>query len=172
LSVAVVVDGTYEAAPVEAEGEAPKVTYVPRTDEEMAKLRNIVMRAVNFDADRGDQVEVVNISFAARKGGETDIAEAPGLLDKFSKYAYLLKYLIAGGFLVFSYLFVVKPLIAWLTSTSVEDYELIEQLPKTIAELEKQYDGNQLPYTQQAAKLISSNQDGTAQLMQSWLKEE
>jgi hypothetical protein len=54
----------------------------------------------------------------------------------------------------------------------VEDYELIEQLPKTIAELEKQYDGTQLPYTQQAARLISSNQDGTAQLMQNWLKEQ
>jgi flagellar M-ring protein FliF len=172
LSVAVVVDGSYENAPAETEGEAPKLTYVPRTDEEMAKLRNIVMRAVNFDSARGDQVEVVNISFAAGKGEETDSAEAPGFLDGLSKYAYLLKYLIAGGFLIFSYLFVVKPLIAWLTSTSVEDYELIEQLPKTIAELEKQYDGAQLPYTQQAAKLISSNQDGTTQLMQSWLKEE
>ncbi|MEJ2642734.1 MAG: flagellar basal-body MS-ring/collar protein FliF [Desulfosarcinaceae bacterium] len=172
LSVAVVVDGSYEAAPAEAEGEAPKVTYVPRTDEEMAKLRNIIMRAVNFDADRGDQVEVVNISFAADKGGDTDTVEAPGFLDRISKHAYLLKYLIAGGFLIFSYLFVVKPLVAWLTSTSVEDYELIEHLPKTIAELEKQYEGNQLPYTQQAAKLISSNKDGTAQLMQSWLKEQ
>jgi flagellar M-ring protein FliF len=172
LSVAVVVDGSYETAPAETEGEAPKPTYVPRTDEEMAKLRNIVMRAVNFDAARGDQVEVVNISFAVGKGEDTDSAEAPGFFDGLSKYAYLLKYLIAGGFLIFSYLFVVKPLIAWLTSTSVEDYELIEQLPKTIAELEKQYDGAPLPYTQQAAQLISNNQDGTAQLMQSWLKEE
>jgi flagellar M-ring protein FliF len=171
LSVAVVVDGSYETTPAEAEGEAPTVTYVPRSDEEMAKLANIVKRAVNFDQVRGDQVEVVNISFAARQGKSADTAEAAGFLDGLAKYAYLLKYLIAGGFLVFSYLIVIKPLIAWLTSTSVEDYELIEQLPKTIAELEKQYDGTQLPYTKQAAQLISNNQDGTAQLMQNWLKE-
>jgi flagellar M-ring protein FliF len=171
LSVAVVVDGSYETTPAEAEGEAPTLAYVPRSDEEMAKLENIVKRAVNFDQVRGDQVEVVNISFAARQGKSVDTTEAPGFLDGLAKYAYLLKYLIAGGFLVFSYLIVIKPLIAWLTSTSVEDYELIEQLPKTIAELEKQYDGTELPYTKQAAQLISNNQDGTAQLMQTWLKE-
>ncbi len=172
LSVAVVVDGTYQSVAAAVEGEAPTTTYVPRTEEEMAKLQNIVRRSVNFDAERGDQVEVVNISFAAGQEEAAETVKAPGLLDKLSEYAYLLKYLIAGGFLIFSYLIVVKPLIAWLTSTSIEDYELIEQLPKTIAELEKEYDGTQLPYTQQAAQLISSNQDGTAQLMQSWLKDQ
>jgi flagellar M-ring protein FliF len=170
--VAVVVDGSYDSVAAEAEGEAPTVTYVPRSDEEMAKLQNIVKRAVNFDAARGDQVEVVNISFAASHNGSTDVAQTPGFMDGLGKYAYLLKYLLAGGFIFFSYLFIVKPLIAWLTSTSVEDYELIEQLPKTIAELEQDYGGTKLPYTQQAAQLITSNQDGTAQLMQSWLKEQ
>jgi flagellar M-ring protein FliF len=173
LSVAVVVDGSYETTPAGGDGEggAPTVTYVPRTDDEMAKLQNIVKRAVNFNKERGDQVEVVNISFAAGPNESAVSDASPGFLDGLSKYAFLLKYLIAGGFLIFSYLVVVKPLIAWLTSTSVEDYELIEQLPKTIAELEKQYDGTPLPYTQQAAQLISNNQDGTAQLMQNWLKE-
>jgi flagellar M-ring protein FliF len=171
LSVAVVVDGSYKSVAAEAEGEAPSETYVPRSEEEMAKLQNIVKRAVNFDAARGDQVEVVNISFAASQNGSTDVVQTPGFMDGLAKYAYLLKYLLAGGFIFFSYLFIVKPLIAWLTSTSVEDYELIEQLPKTIAELEQDYGGTKLPYTQKAAELISSNQDGTAQLMQSWLKE-
>jgi flagellar M-ring protein FliF len=52
LSVAVVVDGKYE-------GE----TYVARTAEELNVLKAVVMKAVGFNAERGDQVEVANIAF-------------------------------------------------------------------------------------------------------------
>jgi len=57
LSAAVVVDGTYTTV----DGT---VTYVPRTEEEMAKIREVVKNALNFDETRGDTLEVVNMQFA------------------------------------------------------------------------------------------------------------
>ena len=59
LTVAVAVDGSYgEPA---AEGEAP--AYTPRTDDELANIRNMVAAAVGLDAGRGDTIEVVNMQF-------------------------------------------------------------------------------------------------------------
>ncbi len=59
LSVAVVVDGTYKAS-----DDGKTSTYVPRTDDELSKIKELVRSAVNFDATRGDTIEVVNMQFA------------------------------------------------------------------------------------------------------------
>ena len=72
-----------------------------------------------------------------------------------------------------SFLFVIRPLVRWLTASPLEDYQLIEQLPKTISELEKQYSRSEdgLPFTGRAAQLIRQDQENTTRLMQDWLKE-
>lgn len=67
LSVAVAVNGIWTPA---ADGGEP--TYQPRSDEEMEQIRQLVRSAMGYDAERGDQVEVVNIRFqqpAAAAGG-------------------------------------------------------------------------------------------------------
>lgn len=53
-SVAVLVDGKYENG-----------NYAPRAPEEIEQIKGIVMRAMGYDALRGDQVEVANIPFKA-----------------------------------------------------------------------------------------------------------
>jgi len=53
-SVAVLVDGKYEGG-----------NYAPRSPEELEQIKGIVMRAMGYDAERGDQVEVANIPFQA-----------------------------------------------------------------------------------------------------------
>ncbi len=58
LSVAVVVDG------VTTTDDKGVSTYAPRTDEEMKKIRDLVASAVNFDANRGDTIQVTNMKFA------------------------------------------------------------------------------------------------------------
>jgi flagellar M-ring protein FliF len=63
LSVAVLVDGTY-TIPETAEGEeAPSPVYQPRSDEEIQQITQIVQRAVGFDAERGDAIQVQNFAF-------------------------------------------------------------------------------------------------------------
>jgi flagellar M-ring protein FliF len=58
LSVAVFVDGHYEA---DQDGVAP--LYLPLTEEEVTQLRRIVQTAVGLNAERGDQIEMVNMQF-------------------------------------------------------------------------------------------------------------
>ncbi|MGE3622560.1 MAG: flagellar basal-body MS-ring/collar protein FliF, partial [Bdellovibrionales bacterium] len=79
LSIAVTVDGIYEAG---AEG---KSTYKPRSEEEMTKLKALAQSAVNFDTNRGDTIEIVNLPFAqpeAPKEGASSEANLIGGMPK------------------------------------------------------------------------------------------
>ena len=58
LSVAVLVDGTYQ------KDQQGTVTYVPRPQEQIDQISSLVRSAIGFSKDRGDQVEVVNLRFA------------------------------------------------------------------------------------------------------------
>jgi flagellar M-ring protein FliF len=176
LSVAVVVDGNYETI-VKGKGakQTEEINYVPRTPEEMTKLENIVKRAVNFDDARGDQVEVANIPFNSVK--MDTMPQLDGVakwMDRIKEHGSFLKYIMGGVFVLFTFLFIVRPLIRWLTDTSWEDVELLEHLPTTIAEMERQYaqqDQAKSPLVSQAAQLIQNNQEDTTQMMRKWLKE-
>jgi flagellar M-ring protein FliF len=63
LSVAVLVDGVYEVPEVVEAEEAPSPVYQPRSEEEIQQISEIVKRAVGFDTDRGDVIEVQNFAF-------------------------------------------------------------------------------------------------------------
>jgi len=76
LSVAVVVDGTYEET--EAEDGTMERAFVPRSAEEIADFTTLVKQAVGFDAERGDEVSVVSAPFdtTAAERVETEMAQA------------------------------------------------------------------------------------------------
>lgn len=176
LSVAVIVDGIYSTV-VKGKGDKKReeIKYEPRTEEEMTKLTSLVKRAVNFDARRGDQVEVTNIPFNTQK--IAPLPEVKGIgswLDKVRAYGSHIKYVMGGLFILFTFMFIIKPLIKWLTDTAWEDVDLLEHLPKTIAEIERQYankEANKSQYIEQAAQLVQNKQEDTTQLVQQWLKE-
>jgi flagellar M-ring protein FliF len=176
LSVAVIVDGKYEKT-IKGKGDKQQeeITYVARSSEEMATLENIVKRAVNFDQSRGDMVEVANIPFNTDKLVDQPKIEGVHLwMDWIKAYGSYIKYVIGGLFVLFTFLFIIRPIIRWLTDTSWEDVELLEHLPQTIAEIERQYSNSEQarsPYVDQAAQLIQQNQADSTQLVQEWLKE-
>lgn len=176
LSVAVIVDGKYETVTVgKGDKQKEKVNYLPRSPEEMKQLESIVKRAVNFDDTRGDKVQVENIAFNTQPlDTVADVAGSGRLMQQIRPFISYLKYIAAAIFVLFTFMFVIKPLMRWLTDTSWEDVELLEHLPRTVAEIEKQYQGRDAqnaPLVQQAAQHIASNQADTAMLMQQWLKE-
>lgn len=74
ISVAVLVDGIRD---VDAAG---KVSYKPRTQEELDKINNLVRTAIGFDAKRGDVVNVTNMEFVNNIVIPEQIAEA-GMFD-------------------------------------------------------------------------------------------
>lgn len=175
LSVAVVVDGTYQTIFVgKGDKRREERKYMPRSPEEMSKLENIVKRAVNFDEARGDKVEVANIPFEKEKLIEPPPTEGLNRwFDQLKEHSAIFKYVAAALFIVFTFVFVLRPLIRWLTDTPWEDVDLLEHLPKTIAEIEKQYTqgGQQSNYVSQAAQVIAANQDDSSRLMHQWIKE-
>ncbi|MDH3826585.1 MAG: flagellar basal-body MS-ring/collar protein FliF, partial [Desulfobacterales bacterium] len=107
VSVAVMVDGTYRSNPIE-NGE-PEWTYVPRSAEELTKIENLVKSAVNFVADRGDKVEVVNIPFETNQMAP---AEDGSMLEtwlvRLKNYKPYFKYAFLSLFLILTFMFVVQ----------------------------------------------------------------
>lgn len=105
LSVAVVVDGIYTY------DDAGNATYTPRDAAELEQIASLVRSAMGYDATRGDQIEVVNMQFAARPDVVAG-TDAPGLFDftrdDLMKFAEMAVTLLIGLALV---LFVMRPLI-------------------------------------------------------------
>lgn len=58
LSVAVLVDGHYTL------DDAGERQYQPRSEEELQQIEALVRSSIGFDADRGDQIEVINLKFS------------------------------------------------------------------------------------------------------------
>jgi flagellar M-ring protein FliF len=179
ISVAVIIDGTYKLSKGAEGAEAGEEwKYFPRTLEEMKKLENIVKRAVNFDAERGDEVEVVNIPFEEKRLKLTKVKEAiiedgeeaPWYSD-LKLYAPLMKHVFLGFFLFLSFIFVARPLVKWLTSVSVGDLEISKQLPMTVGDAEREYGKLGSSHKDQAAQMIAGNREQSMNLMKDWLKE-
>jgi flagellar M-ring protein FliF len=68
LSVAVLVDGIYE-----------NDKYIPRSNEEIEVIKGMVKRAVGFDADRGDEIDVANVPFKIQPAAPLQPVAAPDL---------------------------------------------------------------------------------------------
>jgi flagellar M-ring protein FliF len=110
LSVAVLIDGTYE----QAEGGA---TFVPRPPEELDRYTELVKSAVGFSEARGDRVEVASVPFTA-----TVVPETGWLDTAMSVSGGLIAYvprLLGAGLLLAFLLFVVRPAIGRLSAQAV-----------------------------------------------------
>jgi flagellar M-ring protein FliF len=182
LSVAVLVDGTYQ--PGENEGET---TFVPRPEAELEKYREIVKGAVGYDESRGDRLEIVNVPFEVPDQSEEQLfaveAERGFWLEigRYGAYAFL-------GLLVC--FFIVRPVMKWLTAVP----ELMETtLPRTVQELEAEMeapagwpsgslDGQQGPagmsparigsqqMRQHVTQLVIDEPERTAEILRLWLR--
>jgi len=147
---------------------------VARTPEEMQKFENIVKRAVNFDKSRGDQIDIANIPFETTKLTVTDtIVTEEGWMDLLKKYQPFLKYGFLSLFLILSFMFFVKPLVRWLTEYSFGDMQMFKQLPKTVGELEGQFDpnGTQLVFRDKASELIATDKEASLGVVRDWIQE-
>lgn len=106
LSVAVAVDGL----DTPQKGGKPDL-YAPRSADEMKRIEQLVRSAVGYDAQRGDQISVVNVRFSHDLSGADGVtAASPFTFDKndIMRIAELGVLLGVAGLVVF---FVVKPML-------------------------------------------------------------
>jgi flagellar M-ring protein FliF len=111
ISLAVMVDG------VQQRGADGKMSWQPRSQEELDRIGRLVKSAVGFDQKRGDQLEVVNMRFA---GDDAEVAPAPaGMfgtgLDK-ADLLPLAQSLVMGLVATLALFLVLRPMVARLTS--------------------------------------------------------
>ena len=123
LTVAVIVDGAYET---NAEGQS---VFVPKAEEELRRIRQLVSNAVGFDSARGDTIEVSSIAFDS-----VDLAIERSTMEIVAEYALRFGKPVLNAFLVFLFLIlVVRPIILALIRPKVEGKMLegLEGLPQT-----------------------------------------
>ncbi len=176
LSVAVIVDGTYE----QKEGSSD-YTFVPRNAEELARIKQIVSNAVGVDSARGDTVDVSSFSF-----GEPDVYVEPSLMAAMLEYAQRLGKPFLNGLLIFLFLIlIVRPVVLALIRPRVaeEEVETLERLPEGerrialaepeeeelgLMEASKRLDNAKLL----AQQLFESNMEQAVTVLKTWLKQE
>lgn len=110
LSIAVLVDGTYET---NAEG---KQTYQPRSDAELDKIAALVRSAIGYDATRGDALEVVNMQFAAVEVSDTPFDNSLFGFDK-NKLLDAAEIITVAIMIILVVLLVIQPMVGRLLAT-------------------------------------------------------
>ncbi len=167
LSVAVLVDGIYEGGKAgEAGADQPK-KYVPRSEEEIKRIEEIVKKAMGYSTERQDQVEVVNIQFGL--GVEEPVGAAVEATPDASKtWMPYIRYAV-GGLLFFLILFmVVRPLMVMLVqSAPATTAGETPTLPASVGQVEAAISGKQ---PGQILDMAKNNPANTAVVVKQWLK--
>jgi flagellar M-ring protein FliF len=171
VSVAAVVDGTYEIVSGKDGSETKK--YIPRTKQELEEFDRIVKRAMGFDADRADQVYVSSFPLS--------MDQEPSFEDKGIDWLALVRQYartIVNLLLVFLiFVFVVRPLLRSVKTigtgtgsvdiskelTSGTEEKQSPKLPKPAAEK---------GIREKTLRLAQENSERTEQLVRGWLHEE
>ena len=169
LSVAVLVDGTYEGGKAgEAGADQPK-KYVPRSEEDMKRIEDIVKKAMGYSTERQDQVEVVSIQFGL--GPEEPVGAAvEATPDSTKAWMPYVRYAV-GGILFFLILFmVVRPLMVMLAESvpaSTPMSGATPALPASVGQVEAAITGKQ---PSQILDMAKNNPANTAVVVKQWLK--
>jgi len=107
LSIAAIVGGSIE----ETNGES---NFVPRSQQELKSIRNLLERAMGYDEDRGDSLEVQSLPLVDISSHEdTQALEAA---EQKSFYLDLARYGVAGLALLLLAWFVLRPMATRLTT--------------------------------------------------------
>ena len=171
LSVAVLLDGNYEVTKGEDGKEEYK--YVPRSDEEMKKYKSIVMKAVGYNAERGDQIEVTNAPFEAVRLTE----EEKKAMSREALWGTLRKAvppLASLSLIALLILLVLRPLVKWLTRPVEEVRRIAGATGRTAGEIEAGILpppplGDTAMGREQVAQLATADAKRFAELLRNWV---
>lgn len=163
LSVAALVDGNYEAA----DGDTPR-KYLPRNAEEMAKLEELVKKAMGFSAERQDQVEVVNVPFESNALLDEETAAEEPAGNAFAQWLPFVRYGIGVVIGLIGFVFVVRPVLKTLLApspTPVAYPPVRGQMSAPFGELPG------APGAEQMVQMARQNPQAATKVVKQWLKE-
>ena len=169
VSAAVVVDGSYQ-------GSGKNRQYVSRNPDEMKNLENIVKKAIGYDEDRKDQVEVINMPFYwSVMEEETKNEEKIPVWEKYLQMYYKPAISLILAFLFI--FFVVRPFLKKRSfSPEKEEASLLQSvppgtLPPQVAQVAREKKPPALSYKDQVVQIAQEDPSKTASIVKTWLQE-
>lgn len=172
ISVAVLVDGKYEAPAAVKDGQTAKAKYTPRSPDELQKIETLVKSAVGFSVERGDQLSVQNIPFQdTDESGATE--KAAWWTNPF--FISLAKNLMIGvGFLLLI-MFVIRPLLTsmrLIKKPTLESFESIGAGGEQLTTAERALLNSQMAEQQSLIEQAKKDPYQVAQILQNWVSED
>ncbi len=180
ISVAIMVDGKYEAGPPAKNGQPAKPKYVPRSPEELQKIESLIKSAVGFSGDRGDQLAVVNVQF--QESGD----DAPAEVLKWWEQPFFMDLMRNGllglGFIALL-LLVVRPMLKMLMPPPPEPMMMhtVEPIPLEDEQQQGQLPGPGEPHLSRLGlksisqlellETVMQEPYQAAQILQTWLRQ-
>lgn len=168
VSVAIMVDGKYDSA---VKGSSTKLKYIPRSPEELQKIESLVKSAVGFNAERGDQLTVANISF--QETNQDSAVTSDGWWNAPIFMALLKNGLIGLGFIALL-LFVLRPLLAILKegrAKKQESFVPVEETVDQLAEMQRAQLAMNTNNQRALAEQVINDPYQAAQILQNWLRQ-
>ncbi len=182
VSAAVMVDGTYTPG---AEGAPPR--FQPRSQAEIDNFTALVSAAIGLNTQRGDTVRIVSVPFQETVPDGVALAAA-------AQQAFILtlvKYALGVVALALIFIFVVRPLLNWVSSVELGAAARREGLPVgpeglplpagMMAALEAAREPEKTPQQLEAEEarktyeevyeFVSKSPEYTADLLRGWMKE-
>ena len=169
LSVAVLVDGKYE-----------KDKYIARTTAEMDIIKGMVKRAVGFDSDRGDEIEIANVPFKVQPVSPLAPLGAPELKDMLMSPMGIGigvgALLLIGGVLFFVMRGKKKPAAREPTTAQTaaqrEAAPTVATVREEVAAVAQKIVVAQDPRKEQLSQIARDYHDATVHIVRTWLQEE
>src|SRR5258706_3329565 len=170
LSVAVLVDGKYE-----------KEKYVARSKEEIEVIKGMVKRAVGFDADRGDEIDVANVPFKIQPVEPLKPIGAPDLKEIIKTPIGMG---VAAGILLFfgamvfflmkrkKKVAVIEEPIAAVVPRSVASSAAAEEVQQEVAVAGQKIVVFDDPRKEQLSQIARDYHDATVRVIRMWLQED
>jgi flagellar M-ring protein FliF len=168
LTAAVVIDGPYNNSTGQ-DGETTR-QFSPRSRREMKTFEEIVMKAIGYDEQRGDQVAVSNIPFAMRgaEGTMAGVQSDPAWISYAKKMAKpALNLLLIALF----FFLAVRPFRKWLRQADQQQVLLRQGAETPQLEGGDAQGGPEMDQQTQLLELTKKNPEMAANIIRSWLSE-
>jgi len=169
LSVAVMVDGKYD-----------NEKYVARSAEEMEVIKGIVKRAVGFDTERGDEIEIANVPFTIQPAAPSAPLAPQGLKEMVQTPTGMAVgggALLAIGALAFFLLRRKKPAVsaeptAESLPVSAEAVTATEAVQEEVSVAARKIVVSDDPRKEQLAQIAHDYHDASVRIIRTWLQED
>jgi flagellar M-ring protein FliF len=170
VSVAVAVDGIYKEG-TETKGDKGGKHYTSRSPEEMKNIENIVKRAIGYDEERGDRVEVINMAFYWSVQEEEARPVKTNRWEEYLKMAY--KPAISIILALLCIFFVIRPMLKRRPLAQEGELPLLQPVQNSMipSEVRAEAKPSHVSSRDQTLQMIQTDPSKAIGVVKSWLHE-